>query len=300
MGMKKTESELEITAIELHDTIGNPLREASSFYTAYYLSEIEGIKEAEFDLFQMKGKLYDVFGNYVIHSILKEMFNAKTSFYIHGRKLRKAARVEIRDYVDKTFPFGIRKKILRILTIARDERPMIWRDDADSNVETYMTWEESVSAFSEQREFLKAAEAIFNEGGELSKDEIRDQEESGWRRNFGGPSWGKIASHGLMKDELTKISWIDLSWSIQHNTGNWFNKIKMQNREKQLMHRNWDFVSEDKRPPSLHDISDAQARTFLEKILDKNMEGDMEFVFDWASLYDDALDINPRRYKRLL
>ncbi|NIS19021.1 MAG: hypothetical protein GWN18_03500, partial [Thermoplasmata archaeon] len=66
--------------------------------------------------------------------------------------------------------------------------------------------------------FLTAARELFRNGGR-------------WDPLFGGESWAAVCDHLLRRDDIPDTAWVDQSFSVQHNTGAWLNKVSPVERD---------------------------------------------------------------------
>lgn len=115
-----------------------------------------------------------------------------------------------------------------------------------------------------------------------------------WARGFGGEGWAGICDHLLRitDDDISLRLWTDQSWAVEHNNNGWLDKIDTNQKEN-------DVASAALADPGLP--TDA-----VQGILEANLRGDMQIVFDAAAQaqreYNDiqSIPINFQRWRRLI
>ena len=196
--------------------------------------------------------------NHVMGNVLKGADKQSPKESSNIREIPKSslanAMVEIvREAIDENVPIELKDRV---------ERMMLKQNlsvDKPGNIEDVIriceTLEERHNAFTEPEEYLKACKHIFNDKwlveyidkntepvanpgeGEMNgrewlnyeiKTEITEKdfnEAMGWRFGFGGKAWAGVPKTALLKDELSKTAFIDLMWSVEHNGGNFVDKV---------------------------------------------------------------------------
>lgn len=113
---------------------------------------------------------------------------------------------------------------------------------------------------------------------------------SGWRvGDFDGPGWLGIADHLLRRDQLSQTAWVDQSWALTHNNGNWLNKVEPLG---------FSLAEEINADIGGGGRNMVLPLGVLMNLLDANQEGDMETVFDVAVRFNDQVGIDLRRLRR--
>lgn len=180
-----------------------------------------------------------------------------------------------------------------------------------------------ISAFRRSRDFIRMTGQVFDNTGFLEfEDDVAEQlppdpdflnlfdvtetewrqlsvtgkarvaELDGWRvGDFDGPGWVGITDHLRRRDGLSRTAWVDQSFALSHNNGNWLNKVEPPAAEV----RRADELAGDLglgggNLPLVLDV--------LVSVLDANRAGDIETVFDVAVRYNDDVGIDLRRLRR--
>jgi hypothetical protein len=284
------------------ETAGRPIRNASLFYSLYYLSEIEGVDEASYDLFQVTDHLYDGLYAYGLHTITLEMQHIGRWFEVNGEPFAEATEQQIVDHFeeaisDKNQLYAIRAA-MRFFHMGADlifSPKVPWKsfafiqgdlELADNPIQWVETAKEMYGDYKEGRIKMSPGE------------EDQWPNYTGWVGGYGGPGWEAVAKHILRRQELTKIAWVDQSWSVQHNGGNWIDKIDMDPREYEVIAdvaSDGFFIGDN----SADDLMfEDLLRALNNHLLDANLEGDMETVFRYAEHYQDEIDINLSRWRK--
>lgn len=287
----------------VHNTAGRPIKNASVFYTLYYLSEIKDVVEVSFDLQKITNKLHDGFYYYGLIAFVKELNNAKRNYQIEGHSLKEARYEAIEDHakmVSEDEPNMV-EKIYK--TLNREDKlaggPIILGNKYME--ENLKELESKFDTFSDPTRFIKTSRDIFS-----TENNNNPEVETGWDPAFGGESWAGIAQHMLRRDSLPKLAWVDQSWAIQHNTGSWLNKMTPSQKEQEMVKK---FTKKIK----TEDLEGARSKKLMGRLgryknkrrpheitmilLEENKEGNMGPVFEAASMYNNELDINLRKYK---
>jgi hypothetical protein len=244
---------------EFIDVFDEPVTTASRFYTLYYLSEVKGIDIVDFDLFKLKNTMADAFLNYSLYACTRELSRKNTKLMIAGIELRDLGRRKfgqmtneiyrdtVRPRIDDNIPPGdliqeiedalndlifnsqvggepgLAFELLMDTTInvARGARQ-------DEIANTMEIMEDKYDAMSDPVAYLNACKKIFevnyNNMPSTTWGEIVGGDR-GWEVNYAGEAWGSVAETALRFDELSEIGYIDLMFSVEHNNGNFLNKI---------------------------------------------------------------------------
>lgn len=241
---------------EFVDVLANPVTSASKFYTLYYLSEVKQMKEYEFDLFKEADKQADSFYNYSIFACITELTNLQTSWALGGHTLGEIAEGSgaggpsytdsdlrlpndkyealmdaIEREIDDTCPNSITDTVKDLMI-----RDLPSKGRANSIREIKVVCENAdakYDAFTDSIDFLRSAKYIFgNDWDSLIDDrDVRNvlyeitREDIGWYPEYGGSGWESVPETSLRKHEMGNNAFVDLMWSVEHNNGNFINKM---------------------------------------------------------------------------
>ena len=253
-------ADVEDAAIEFLGQFGTPVTTASRFYTYLYLADIKGIDQLEFDLFKLENSLADAFLNYTVYAVAGEIGNKDRKLNLASMPMGDVARqrfsgrsnsiyndLKEQGTIDRTPGEILREVEADIQTYFQtfwpDNNPSLATDilldptfkfprgsDEGSVINELEIMEEKNSILSRPFRFLKAAQAIFNAD---YRDAIEDTEwykkrgdgEMGWNINYGGEAWGAVCETARNIQSLSEKAYIDLMFSVEHNNGNFLNKV---------------------------------------------------------------------------
>jgi hypothetical protein len=257
---------------EFIDVFEEPVTTASRFYTLYYLSEVKDIDVVDFDLFKLKNTLADAFLNYSLYACTRELSRKGRKLIISGiemidlgrRKFSQRTNKIYRDTVrptidDNTPPGDLIQEVedalhdlmfnsqvggepglaIELLMDTTIQVPRGARQDEIAN--TMQIMERKYDAMSDPVAYLNACKKIF----EVDYHSMPDTTwtdivggDIGWEINYAGEAWGSVTETALRFDELSEIGYIDLMFSVEHNNGNFLNKIpRVAEDEKDKLQR---------------------------------------------------------------
>lgn len=300
------------------NTVARPIRSSSLFYSVYYLSEIENMEDASFDLFKLTNSIDKGMYYYSIGSISKEISKAVDRLIIKGNTIKQgfsedpqAPLSSIRRFVSSNVGPQYQNMANKILIDVANQEFPLGRRGFRGFRDQMMDVEDKYNALSEPDVYVNACRGIFGVKPAKSKrEELLGTDITSWSSGFGGDGWTGVCDHFLNREELPKRAWVDISWSVQHNTGNWLNKISINNDEFQVVFDvnrgtvirrvnggGFAEVNVD----STEEMRSGDVRRILtDDILDANAEGDMDRVFEYAVHYNDEVGVDLRRQRRLL
>ena len=301
--MSNTDIDYESAVDSVKNTVTRPIRSSSLFYSIYYMSEIEGMDEASFDLHKLTNDMWDGFYYYGMMVLFREAASFTTQFHINGRKPSALDDQKVHSYLDDIIETGdpeLAKEIYanssRILSNVRRSR-----DQIRANLE----WmEERHQALSNEERIVKTCRDLFDQkqrSEDMYEDEWErqdDREFTGWIEEFGGQLWRMIAQHILNRDDYTKVMWVDQSWAIQHNGGPWMDKFGHSDSEDAVVDDMSSKIMLSSRKTKGKYYDDVIFRDLLKRILDANAMEDIGKVLMWAINYESEVDANIGRYYR--
>lgn len=255
--------DVEDAVIDFYGVLSSSSGRASRFYSLYYLSEVEGMTKYGFDLMKESDLQKDVFYNYAIYACISELGNLGHHWKIGLDSLRDIAfssgvlegqgedslgvgdigaadrvSMDIEKEINMKGPNGA-KHIVRQLML--NDAPY-WTSPLSRNsmVEMAEMAEEEYSAFTEGAKFLEAVKFIFGHDwasmyGDDRPGYIPSQitdEDIGWVSNYGGDGWENVPQTALMKHEMGDNAFVDLMWSVEHNNGNFTDKVPNTDSEE--------------------------------------------------------------------
>lgn len=326
--MSTTEPNIEVSerVNTMFETVAHPIRGSLLFYSLYYLAEVEGVAEAEFDFRQVRDAYLEGFWWYGIYAALSEVSNVNSRYLVEGRavsqyndraEVRTRRNTEPRMLKSKDMEPEIRRlagrdrakfEILRELFFfaggldqatkgSEYDRPL---------VSSVMRRGESIAdAVSHPIAFLEAVGSMFHktqtiyevQGGGPSLAKTTTHGQSGWLNDqWNGPGWAGIVDHLLRRDDLPATAWVDQSWSIQHNNNNWVDKIAFSGFDQRLAREIAPFPDRG----GTDFAKDRNVLKALDHVLDLAREGEISEVLDWAEEYGNEVEINLRRWRRVL
>lgn len=276
-------------------------RSTSLFYSLYYINEIMGEDEAAYDFMKVSEELAQGFLGYGIISMLGEMRHFQGSYIYKGDRVRALEDDEYEQFLND----HIEEEHREFARMARDYQAMIRRtpQSEQEQVEQYFKdMEKRLHILSEMDKRLDDMEYLFSLGQrEVSSGELMVAEETGWPLHFGGDGWANVARHLKRRKEYPRTMWVDQSFAIEHNNGNWFGKMSVLPEEFENFRETFSGPEEDKIfiSGSMDDWRSI-LRHGVRWLLDQNHKENMEPIFKMALNYNDEVNINLRDYMRRL
>ncbi len=291
------------------DLLSRPMATISLFYSLYFLVEIERVEEARFDFVNLRNRLEEGLMDYGVYSVLRELshvfnqyefsaevngFDRKSvgSWLVRGRENLVKRHVE--NDVEGVQQVKILAKNLllnsRFLSAARKRTAVATED---GHKEFLFTARNLVGPerFSNVELLLTTARALF-------------ENEENWDPLFGGKSWGAVCTHLLRRDDLPKTAWVDQSFSVQHNTGAWLNKVEPELSDSEVAVETFGGELNGDRVTlptgETEDLVDAVWEFYVDRLLDAVQGGDIDTVLNVAENFSQNLSINIRRFRRIL
>lgn len=277
---------------QFFNVLSEPLTACSEFYTYYYLNEIVGIDELEFDLFNVKSELADSFYNYSIYACGRELRNMGNGFVFGDDSLNDIQGAEIEDevtdYIRREYSKSLSDKMWKLLFT---QLPPVRDDRGWNNVLTICSkLEGEFAAFTQGGEFLEMCKLLFS--GEFVPPHLRS--DANWRHAFGGESWEGVAKMAKGKDEMTKTMYVDLMWSVEHNNRLFIDKVDFSRDEMRKLRR-FRNATEDMIPVTNANRG-AVYEHWLPWFLDSAREEEMGPLIGYAAFGERSL----RRYRAYL
>ena len=258
--------------------VGNILETASVWYALLYLVQIAGRGDYEFEFKRTTEHLSVAFLHYILFATHKEYNNIAERYYLNGiplgdrepetigRHLRFAQNLRgVPDYYTQATEGGImRAKIARIGDV-------LFSLDSSGLYDPVARCQDVAVAFEQTPD------------SGLGRTDIEIDDATGWLKNFNGPAWAAIARHGAEYESPTRVAWVDQTFSVEHNNGNFVNKIQPDGERREQIGDEGFGTNH----LSIHEYQN----TYLTALLDRNHAGDMRFVFSVATRIDEAFDL---------
>lgn len=238
-------------------TLDRPITLACKWYSYYYLAEVHNIQKADFELTKLANDLHNTLLDYSVYATYRELTNKAAQFEFVGTPLLEINKfqdvngdypksfrqdllghgvIQSKDLQRELVTEEIRKEFIESYSDNEENIPprQIYNFVLQSNLEHPMgsqytdihsaskSWERNHGVFSNPRDALKVAKVVFNTTPG-TKQAIRKN--SGWVSGFGGPAWASVCKSALEYYKLSKVAYVDLMFSIEHNNGNYLNKI---------------------------------------------------------------------------
>lgn len=256
----------------------NPVIKASNFYSLYYMSEVKDIDQTKPDLSFLASQLSDNMFWYGIYGVGRELggtgaFNLPNSSKIDAET---SSKIPLFDFIEAG---GDIEQVIDAIDnrhnlsdgakrIVRNMNEFLvgisgFPDFPPSSVTQVLKNIQKVDALDNPYDFLDHAEEVFN----------LPYWESGMGGDYGGEQWASVARFISQKPDLSDIIFCDMSFSIEHNSSNWLNKVEPSTEEKTLLDN---FT--DEADPFYRSVQ----QPILRDLLDKAQDGEMEDVIDIA------------------
>lgn len=257
--------------------VGNILETAAIWYALLYLVQIEGRDDFEFEFQRVTEHLSVAFLHYITFAAHKEWANLGERYYIRG-----AAPLDWdREEVERHLRFA--RDLRGIPRFYTTSRPQAGWDLPIANPADVFHFLHENGAFDPTARCADVALAFEQTPGGGPEAMMEAEGGTGWLPQFNGPAWTAIARHGRDWEDPTRVAWVDQTFSIEHNNGNFVDKIQPDiDRRKTIGDDvyNSSFLS-------VHEYQDA----YLTALLDQNHAGNIRFVFSVASRIDRAFGL---------
>ena len=252
----ETKSDIRPAVSEFNDVLSEPVGRVAKFYTLYYISEEMGNIGVEFDMRKEAEVQADSFYNYSIYATSSEISNLGSQFKFgtvalhdlvessgsdeqdregsmlidHGESARRITDA-LKDEIEENCPNEAKGKVKEIMFSS--DLQLRSPDSVEMLRAAALRSEDAHDVYTDSETFLKASEFIFSNNWERLKNKVMphllydslDDGDIGWAPSYGGDAWASIPRTALLKDEFSEKSFIDLMWSVEHNNGNFIDKV---------------------------------------------------------------------------
>lgn len=310
--------DIEPAVDEFYDLFTRPVTTASKFYTYYYLSEVRDLEGAGFKLMQFGRELSDAFLNYSLYACLREYTNYGLHFFIDNLKAKTISRAnrnvnlssDDSDSISRRAGFwnkrsneqyvqwivdniggtvNLRMDNPSAKTIA-DQMMTNWRlkfrpPAHREDIQDFMLQADRMYGYSNKiEEVFDALEFIF--GYEWTSEDYMKHDD-GWSVNYGGEAWARIAETAWeQRQELSDNAYIDLMWSVEHNNGNFIDKVDPYPEEDFRRFMDSSLADDFRQSDVTHLMRDVRMRELVQEVLQAAREENIRPLFQIA-LQDD-------------
>jgi len=252
MALVKEPRDVERAVEEFTQVFSRPVTHAAQYYTLYYLVEIEDVDEIGFELLQKTSTLRDAFYNYSVFATAKEashigdhfQYDNKTIGKLLGNRQRPNFKMAGRSKEDiereqrqnkkvaQMFKDDVREKLPRtnanlLLNFAKNPNSLpTGRTFMVDPIETAERLERKYSAFTNSERWLNTMSDLFGTDWSVQGAASTLGASFGWNPEYGGDAWARVCDTALLKEEMGKQAYVDLMWSVEHNNGNFVDKVE--------------------------------------------------------------------------
>lgn len=299
-------------------TLNEPIATISRWYSYYYLSEIEDIRQADFKLNKLTDNLYHALYDYALYACYKEISNKKGAYIIYEDEpeiFRSEAGENI-EYIMSERPIQNKvqtqltkifkdnqynldaQKIAIILVRSKLDHPK-GKDPRNISI-ACAQWNGQINLWERHEKALKQAKVIFETTPDFDTDSAINTR---WMAGYGGPAWGAVAETALKYHDVTKKAFVDMMIQVEHNNGNFLNKIspdfeaEQEASEEPIMRHNPAVLESAayKNNDKVDTYTDVDVyEILLPHILQKAREGEMQLLLEIAENRDQKIT----RWKR--
>lgn len=310
MGSAPAENPYKPAVDIIFSALENPVRSAVQWYNLYYLVEVEGVQDVRFEFEQLSADLWMAFYWYGVYSITREIAHVDDRYFIMGSSVgqlldpevnTEQGEASVREHAfEFLFPDGEPTVTADTMTMAEwtmtlfenaESIRSIPRESTPDGIRRHFELADEHLGLAPNteaaREYAENVGLFFRESPDNRWDSstMMADQLTGWPQNFNGPAWFGVTEHLLRRRNLSRTAWVDQSWSIQHNSRNWLNKMQVETA--------FDFADAvlSDEPPF------ANSLMILQRVLDA-AERDTELLLDMGEYFLPELDINLRRLRQ--
>lgn len=252
----ETKSDIAPAIDEFNNVLSEPVSRVAKFYTLYYISEEMGDMGVGFDLVREAETQADAFYNYSIYATSSEMSHLGTYFRFgdimlgnlvatnksdptnaqergEERNHERAPHIIsiLEDEIEENAPEGAKERTKEIMfsSALQPTQPTTIEQLRGTALQS----EKKHNIYTESESFLKAAQFIFGNDWQRLGDKLMpylpygslNDDDIGWFASYGGDAWASVPKTALLKDEFSEKAFLDLMWSVEHNNGNFIDKV---------------------------------------------------------------------------
>lgn len=213
---------------EFYPYLSHPLKNCSTWYTYYYLSEFANLPPRYKNLVKLEFNrlsegLDKAFLNYGTYAVVRELRHVRNSADFRTKGSYRNSRFLSLLNTEPAKAHDYFMEMAGRNRLTRKEADLVWTfinnrklasfDHKDkSSITEWLRAAQKAGVALTPKEIIKVGEGLF-----------RKLE---WNSSYGGRSWQRIARTMRQREKVTRTIWIDMMWAIQHNTGTWLNKVE--------------------------------------------------------------------------
>lgn len=260
--------------------VGNIIESAAVWYALLYLVQIEGREDLRFEFDRVTENLSQAFVWYIVFATHKEMTNAGQRYFIEGDPVQTVSAERYENHIKRE------RGIRGLPHVYATGGPDSLIGAVILHVEDVTGWLDSNGLLSDPEQACADVARLFEgmarepPGNEL---DLRATDYSGWYTEFNGDAWAAIARHGADRDSPTRVTWVDQTFSVEHNNGNFLDKVKPSGDRRERLGNEVYHTNH----LSIHEYQ----TDFLQELLDQNHAGNMSYVFGVAVGVDETFDL---------
>jgi len=257
--------------------IGNILEAAAIWYSLLYFVQIEQKDELSFEFSLMTQNLSKTFLWYIVAATHREYWSAGTRYYVDGEEAVSLSTTAYENHLKRALGVrGLPDVYYELDLVASPASVYRKLDDGgvlSDPIDRCLDVEQLFASMVGTPPGIPA--------GARGADRLEERGETGWMKEFNGDAWEAIAAHGADHEDPTPVAWVDQTFSIEHNNGNFFDKTNVNYQRLQTL-------GED-----VYNKGDELGRIeyrniYLPELLDRNHSGDMSYVIGLAASIDEA------------
>jgi hypothetical protein len=256
---------------EVFELFAQPVTTTSRFYTHLYLADVKQRDEFDFELFKLKNKLSDAFINYTVYAVAREIGNKDQKLELDGFSMRELARGRVNELTAERYSDirrensntptlgeildGQKGRLISAFVGGMNEDHTLGKNILMDNtfriprgtklegiIDVMEDMETKYSVLSNPFMFLEEAKRIFNFNYSAAVGETwwtrEVGGESGWSINYGGEAWGAVCETAMQARDLSDKAYVDIMFSVEHNNGNFLNKIpEIDESEREMVEK---------------------------------------------------------------
>jgi len=268
--------------------VGNILEAAAVWYSLLYLVQIEGRDDLRDTFNRVTANLSSAFIWYIVYTTHKELTNVSERYFIDGVKIAEVPPEQYENHIKRERRIrGIPEPYQTAGGESLASAAIIHPPDAFAWLKKHDLLRDGPEYACRNMAILFGGMARLPPTVDHEMDAAVEMDRydglTGWFEAFNGDAWRAIADHGAEWQSPTEVVWVDQTFAVEHNNGNFLDKVKPRGDRRKK-------IGSEVYGTGHLSVYDYQT-DFLQYLLNRNHDGDMDYVFGVAAGVDELFDM---------